>query len=216
MRPMPRVISFPRPDHFLKATPMERANPPFRAEHVGSLIRPAALVEAREKADSGEMSDAELKRIQHEAIRDIVRLQEDLGLKLVTDGEYNRRSWHRDFMLKFRNVRMIASKLAVQFHSADGARLHSPPTMQVIGRLARPPRPDGGIFAKDFGFPAPTARALQKIPLPPPTVMLSRGGRGAIDANLFPNIPVFYKDPPRLYREEVRDLGKAGCRYLQI
>src|SRR5262249_20762325 len=78
------IVSPTRP--FPESTPMERANPPFRAEHVGSLIRPAALVEAREKADGGEMSDAELKRIQHEAIRDIVRLQEDLGLKLVTDG----------------------------------------------------------------------------------------------------------------------------------
>jgi len=210
---MPRVISFPRPDHFLKPTPMERANPPFRAEHVGSLIRPAALVEAREKADSGEMSDAELKRIQHEAIRDIVRLQEDLGLKLVTDGEYNRRSWHRDFMLKFRNVRMIASKLAVQFHSADGARLHSPPTMQVIGRLARP---HGGIFVEDFGFLASIARAMPKITLPSPTVMHFRGGRGAIDADAYPDIAAFYEDLARLYREEVRDLGKAGCRYLQI
>jgi len=192
---------------------MERTRPPFRAEHVGSLIRPAALVEAHEKADKGEMSDAELKRIQHEAIRDIVRLQEDLGLKLVTDGEYNRRSWHRDFMLKFRNVRMIASKLVVRFHSADGARLHSPPTMQVIGRLARP---DGGIFVEDFRFLASIARAMPKITLPSPTVMHFRGGRGAIDADAYPDIAAFYEDLARLYREEIRDLGKAGCRYLQI
>src|SRR5262245_20133436 len=129
---------------------MERTNPPFRAEHVGSLIRPAALVEAREKADKGEMSDVELKRIQHEAIRDVVRLQEELGLKLVTDGEYNRRSWHRDFMLKFRNVRMIPSKLAVRFHSAEGDRLHSPPTMQVTGKLAR--IAGGGVLGDGINF----------------------------------------------------------------
>jgi len=143
---------------------MERSNPPFRAEHVGSLIRPAALVEAREKADKGEMSDAELKRIQHEAIRDVVRLQEDLGLKLVTDGEYNRRSWHRDFMLKFRNVRMIASKLAVRFHSADGARLHSPPTMRA-------------------GCPVPTAEFSSK------TSDFSRRSRGRCRRSRFPHQP---------------------------
>ena len=192
---------------------MERTNPPFRAEHVGSLIRPAALIEAREKADKGEMSDDELKRIQHAAIREAVHLQEELGLKLVTDGEYNRRSWHRDFMLKFRNVRMMPSKLSVRFHSANGARLHSPPTMQVIGRLARP---DGGIFVEDFGFLASIARATPKITLPSPTVMHFRGGRAAIDAEAYPDITAFYDDLARLYREEIRDLGEAGCRYLQI
>src|SRR5262249_12638860 len=95
----------------LETLPMERTKPPFRAEHVGSLIRPGALIEAREKAEKKEISDAELKRVQHAAIREVVRLQEELGLKLVTDGEYNRHSWHRDFMLKFSNVRMIPSKL---------------------------------------------------------------------------------------------------------
>ena len=174
---------------------MERTNPPFRAEHVGSLIRPATLIEAREKADKVEMSDEEIKRIQHAAIREAVHLQEELGLKLVTDGEYNRRSWHRDFMLKFRNVRMMPSKLSVRFHSANGARLHSPPTMQVIGRLARP---DGGIFVEDFGFLASIARATSKITLPSPTVMHFRGGRAAIDAEAYPDITTFYDDLARL------------------
>jgi len=192
---------------------MEHTKPPFRAEHVGSLSRPAALIGAREKADKGEISDTELKRIQHAAIREVVRLQEELGLKLVTDGEYNRGSWHRDFMLKFRNVRVIPSKLTVRFHSADGVRLHSPPTMQVIGRLARP---TGGIFVEDFRFLASIARAMPKITPPSPTVMHFRGGRGAIDADAYPDIAAFYDDLARLYREEIGDLGKAGCRYLQI
>src|SRR5262249_31040803 len=163
--------------------------------------------------DGGEVCEAEHRPSRQGAIRDCGRLKEDFGLKLVRDGEYNRRSWHRDFMLKFRNVRMIASKLAVQFHSADGARLHSPPTMQVIGRLARP---HGGIFVEDFGFLASIARAMPKITLPSPTVMHFRGGRGPLDADASPDPAVFYEVPPRLYREEVRDLGKAGCRYLQI
>ena len=193
---------------------MQRTKPPYRADHVGSLIRPDALIKAREQAEKGAISPAELRRIQQAAIRDVVRMQEELGLKLVTDGEYNRHSWHRDFMLKFGNVRMMPSKLTVRFHSAAGDRLHSPPTMQVTGKLARPNR--GGIFVDDFKFLASIARATPKITLPSPTVMHFRGGRDAIDAEAYPDIAEFYDDLSRLYREEIRDLAQAGCRYLQI
>src|SRR5499427_9310528 len=184
---------------------LERTKPPFRADHVGSLIRPEALIKAREQAEKKEIPEGELKRIQQAAIRDVVRMQEDLGLRLVTDGEYNRHSWHRDFMLKFRNVRMIPSKLTVRFHSDAGDRLHSPPTMQVTGRLARPN--GGGIFVDDFKFLASIAQATPKITLPSPTVMHFRGGRGAIDAEAYPDIDAFYDDLARLYREEIRDLA---------
>ena len=152
---------------------MQRTKPPYRADHVGSLIRPDTLIKAREQAEQKAISPAELARIQQAAIRDVVRMQEELGLKLVTDGEYNRHSWHRDFMLKFENVRMMPSKLTVRFHSADGDRLHSPPTMQVTGKLARPN--GGGIFVDDFKFLASIARATPKITLPSPTVMHFRG-----------------------------------------
>ena len=192
----------------------ERSKPPFRADHVGSLIRPQALIEARERAEKRELAEAELKRIQHAAIREVVRMQEDLGLNLVTDGEFNRSSWHRDFMLKFKNVRMIPSKLSVRFHSAEGDRLHSPPTMQVTGKLARPP--GGGIFVDDFKFLVSIARATPKITIPSPTVMHFRGGREAIDAKAYPDIAAFYDDLARLYREEIADLSQAGCHYLQI
>ncbi|HEY6993249.1 MAG TPA: 5-methyltetrahydropteroyltriglutamate--homocysteine S-methyltransferase, partial [Xanthobacteraceae bacterium] len=193
---------------------MERSKPPFRADHVGSLIRPDALIKAREQAETGEISDAQLKRIQQAAIRDVVRMQEELGLKLATDGEYNRHSWHRDFLLKFRNVRMMPSRLTVRFHSADGEREHSPPTMQVTGRLARPD--GGGIFIDDFKFLKSVTRVTPKITLPSPTVMHFRGGREAIDAEAYPDIADFYDDLARLYREEIADLAAAGCRYLQL
>jgi 5-methyltetrahydropteroyltriglutamate--homocysteine methyltransferase len=117
-------------------------------------------------------------------------------------------------MLKFRNVRMMPSKLTVRFHSADGARGHSPPTMQVTGKLARPD--SGGIFVEDFKFLASIARAMPKITIPSPTVMHFRGGRDAIDAAAYPDIGDFYDDLARLYREEIADLAHAGCRYLQI
>ncbi len=192
----------------------ERAEPPFRADHVGSLIRPEALIKAREQAERNEISDAELGRIQQAAIREVVRMQEEIGLRLATDGEYNRHSWHRDFMLKFRNVRMIPSRLTVKFHTAEGERVHSPPTMQVTGRLARPE--GGGIFVDDFRFLASIARVTPKITIPSPTVMHFRGGREAIDAAAYPDIAAFYDDLARLYREEIADLAQAGCRYLQI
>jgi 5-methyltetrahydropteroyltriglutamate--homocysteine methyltransferase len=191
---------------------VERLQPPFRADHVGSLIRPAALIAAREQAEKSEISQAELRRVQQAAIRDVVRLQEGLGLKLVTDGEFNRQSWHRDFMLKIRNVRMMPSKLTVRFHTAAGERLHSPPTMQVTGKLERP----DGIFVEDFRFLASVAQATPKITLPSPTVMHFRGGREAIDGEAYPDIAEFYRDLAGIYREEIADLARAGCRYLQI
>ena len=109
-----------------------RTRPPFRADHVGSLIRTEKLIAAREAAESGEGS-AHLKRIQEEAIREVVAMQEEIGLKLVTDGEYNRGAWHRDFLLRFENVRLIPSKITVRFHSAEGTRDQAPPSWQVAG-----------------------------------------------------------------------------------
>ena len=125
---------------------LARVKPPFRADHVGSLIRPEALIRAREAAEKNEIAPDELARIQHEAIRAIVRLQEDIGFKLATDGEYNRTFWQRDFLLKFENVRQVAAKLTVRFHSAAGSRDHSPPTLEVSGKLNRP----RAIFVDDF------------------------------------------------------------------
>jgi 5-methyltetrahydropteroyltriglutamate--homocysteine methyltransferase len=135
-------------------------------------------------------------------------------LQVVTDGEFNRSSWHRDFMLKFVNVAMAPSKLTVRFHTAEGERDHTPPTLQVTGKLARPP--GGGIFVDDFRFLASIARATPKINKPSPSVMHFRGGREAIDATAYPDIGAFYDDLARLYREEIADLAVAGCKYLQI
>ncbi len=190
----------------------ERMKPPFRADHVGSLIRPEALINARTAAENGELAPTELRRIQHDAIRGVVRLQEDIGLNVVTDGEYNRTFWQRDFLLKFQNVQQAASKLTVRFHSAAGSRDHSPPTLQVTGRLARP----HGIFVDDFRFLKSVARVTPKITIPSPTTVHFRGGRDAVDAKAYPDMDDFYADLARVYREEIHDLAKAGCRYLQI
>jgi 5-methyltetrahydropteroyltriglutamate--homocysteine methyltransferase len=189
-----------------------RTTPPFRADHVGSLIRPDALIRARESAEKNQIAPEELSRIQHEAIRAVVRLQEDIGYKLATDGEYNRSFWQRDFLLKFENVRQAAAKLTVRFHSAAGSRDHSPPTLQIAGKLNRP-RP---IFVDDFKFLKSVTRVMPKITIPSPTTMHFRGGREAIDRDAYPDMEEFYADLARVYREEIADLAKAGCRYLQI
>src|SRR5271157_5322298 len=181
--------------------------PPFRAEHVGSLIRPDALVAARLAAERAEIATAELTRIQQEAIRGVVRMQEDIGLRLVTDGEYNRTFWQRDFLVKFNNVRQVAAKLTVRFHSAAGTRDHSPPTLQATGKLGRP----SGIFVEDFKFLKSVAHATPKITIPSPTTMHFRGGREAIDAKAYPDMDDFYADLARVYRDEIHDLAQAGC-----
>jgi len=192
----------------------DRAKPPFRADHVGSLIRPDTLIKAREASEKGELSAAELLRIQHAAIRDVVALQRQAGLRLVTDGEFNRHSWQRDFLLKIGNVKPMASKLTVRFHSAAGTRDHTPPSLQVVGRLSRPQ----GIFVDDFKFLASVAPAgmTAKITVPSPTIVHFRGGRGAIDPRAYPEMDAFYDDLAGVYRAEIRDLAQSGCRYLQI
>jgi 5-methyltetrahydropteroyltriglutamate--homocysteine methyltransferase len=189
-----------------------RTTPPFRADHVGSLIRPDHLVAARQAAARNGMPACELRRIQEDAIREVVRLQEEIGLKLATDGEFNRGSWQRDFLLKLANVELIPSRLMVRFHSAAGTRDRSPPSLKVAGRLERP----GGIFVDDFRFLKSVARAEAKVTIPSPTVLHFRGGRDAIDAHAYPDIEEFYTDLARVYREEIHDLAAAGCRYLQI
>ena len=189
-----------------------RTKAPFRAEHVGSLIRPDALLGARQAAENGRIAAAELARIQHDAIRDIVRLQEEIGFKLVTDGEYNRSFWQRDFLLKFENVKQVPARLTVRFHSAAGNRDHAPPSLQVTGKLGR----THAIFVDDFRFLKSVARATPKITIPSPTTMHFRGGRNAVDASAYPEMEGFYADLARVYREEIHDLAEAGCCYLQI
>jgi 5-methyltetrahydropteroyltriglutamate--homocysteine methyltransferase len=192
----------------------DRTRPPFRADHVGSLIRPDKLIEARAAAEKGEMAATELARVQHEAIRDVVRLQQEAGLRLATDGEYNRFSWQRDFLLKIGNVKPLTSKLTIRFHSAAGTRDHTPPSLQVVGKLSRPQ----GIFVDDFKFlkSITPAGVTAKITIPSPTIVHFRGGREAIDARAYPQMDAFYDDLAAVYRAEIADLAAASCRYLQI
>lgn len=189
-----------------------RQTPPFRADHVGSLIRPEALVRAWQAAERNEITETKRKTIQREAIREIVRLQEDLGLKMATDGEYNREGWQRDFLLKIGNVTLIPSKIPTRFHTAEGEQDRKPPTMAVQGKLFRP----APIFLDDFVFLKSIVKAEPKLTIPSPTILHFRGGREAIDQSAYPDMDDFYADLARVYREEIADLAGAGLRYLQV
>lgn len=183
-----------------------------RAHHVGSFIRPDNLIAARKAVEGGAMPAAELKRIQEAAIRDVVRMQEELGLKIVTDGEYNRGSWQRDFLLEFSNVTSAPSKIAVKFHTREGDRENAPPTLKVVGKLGHP----HGIFVDDFRLLKILTRATPKVTFPSPSTLHFRGGREAVDQTAYPDINQFYDDVARVFREEIADLAAAGCRYIQI
>jgi 5-methyltetrahydropteroyltriglutamate--homocysteine methyltransferase len=193
---------------------LQRTKPPFRADHVGSLIRPESLINARAAAQQDATARDELVRIQHAAIREVVRLQEEIGFALATDGEFNRQSWQRDFLLKIGNVKPTSAKLTVRFHSAAGTRDHAPPSLQVVGKLSRP----NGIFVDDFKFLASVVPAgvTAKLTIPSPSIVHFRGGREAIDKRTYPEMDAFYEDLAAVYRAEIRDLARAGCRYLQI
>jgi 5-methyltetrahydropteroyltriglutamate--homocysteine methyltransferase len=190
----------------------ERSKPPFRADHVGSLIRTPALVEARAKREAGEITAEALKDVQQAAIREVVALQEGVGLHSVTDGEYNRGGWHTDFLLSFANVVSAPSRFATTFHNEHGDTQRRPHMVTVQGKLARP-RP---IFVDDFRFLKSVTRQTPKITIPSPSVMHFRGGREAISEEAYPEMGEFYADLARIYREEIADLALAGCRYLQI
>ncbi len=190
----------------------ERTAPPFRADHVGSLIRTEALIKARDARSRGELSEDALREVRESAIREVVRMQEDVGLKMATDGEYNRGSWQTDFLLKFSNVKMVPARQKMRFKTKEGATERSPFTMQVAGKLSRPK----GIFVDDFKFLKSVARGTPKITIPSPSTMHFRGGRRSIDDAAYPDIEAFYADLARAYGDEIRDLAAAGCRYLQI
>ncbi len=189
-----------------------RTKPPFRADHVGSLLRPPALIEAREKRKRNEITAAELTKLEDQAIRDVVKLQEELGLQSVTDGEFRRTFWHLDFLERFENVTIIPPKIKAKFHTHEGDIEFAPPGIRVDGRLRRP-KP---IFVEHFKFLKSVAKATPKQTIPSPSNMHFRGGRAAIDAKAYPDMAEFYADLARVYAEEVKDMADAGCRYLQL
>jgi len=190
----------------------ERTIPPFRADHVGSLLRPAELFEARENHKQGKIPADELARIEDKAVCDVIKMQEDLGFQTVTDGEFRRNYWHSDFLTSFSNVVVASTGVKVKFHTHDGDTERDMSAFKITGKVERP----NPIFVDHIKFVKDNTKVTPKLTIPSPSILHFRGGRDAIDRTAYPTIDSFYADLGRVYQEEVTDLGKAGCRYLQI
>jgi methionine synthase II (cobalamin-independent) len=187
--------------------------PPFRADHVGSLLRPPELLQARDDFAHGRIDAAALRRSEDEAIRLVVAMQEGLGLKSVTDGEFRRTSWHMDFIYRLEGIGTADDQVKVRFHNEHGDIEFVSAALHVQGRVAL----SETIFGDDFRFLQETARvATAKLTIPSPSMIHYRGGRAAIDDRVYPEIEAFWADVVAAYREEVRRLGELGCRYLQF
>jgi 5-methyltetrahydropteroyltriglutamate--homocysteine methyltransferase len=185
--------------------------PPFRADHVGSLLRSPELLEARSRHQAGEISPEALRAVEDESIRDVVKLQEDLGFQGVTDGEHRRTMFHTDFLKRFEGV-AVRGGLPMKFRSKTKVMEFSPPRLEVVGKLKRPT----GVACEDFEFLASVTQNTAKLCIPSPTMLHFRGGRKGVDKNAYPEMEDFFADLARMYREEIAELGALGCTYLQL
>ena len=188
-----------------------RSKPPFRADHVGSFLRPQALLEARDRRKKGEITPQALRAVEDEAIRDVVRFQENAGLQGITDGEFRRTYFHIDFLEQLAGIETKGG-IAVQFHSASGNVDFAPPVMHVTGKV-RHVKP---IQVEDFKFLRSVTKHTPKVTIPSPTMLHFRGGREAISREAYPDMEGFFADVAAAYRAEIGALADAGCRYLQL
>jgi 5-methyltetrahydropteroyltriglutamate--homocysteine methyltransferase len=190
-----------------------RTKPPFRADHVGSLLRPPALLEARDANAAGRLDAAGLRAVEDDAIREAVRKQEEVGLQSATDGEFRRASWHMDFIYQLDGISKEAGHIAVKFWGADGEIEFTPAALHVDGRLGV----SKTIFGDDFRFLQETVTTnVPKLTIPSPSMVHYRGGKAAIDPAVYGDIDEFWADLTAAYREQVRRLGELGCTYLQF
>jgi len=190
-----------------------RSEAPFRADHVGSLLRPPALLAARERFAAGELDAEGLRAAEDAAIADAVAMQEAIGLPAATDGEFRRTSWHMDFIHQLGGVRKTDEQIRVRMVSArgEGAFTSAGLAIQDKVRLEQP------IFAEHFRFlQSRVTTAVPKLTIPSPSMVHYRGGTAAIDRSVYPDVEEFWADLSAAYADEVRALGELGCRYLQL
>ena len=188
------------------------SRPPFRADHVGSFLRPKALLDARTQYRSGEIDADALRAVEDEAIRGVVKFQEDLGLKGITDGEFRRTYFHTDFLLRLDGV-VEKGGTQVNFRHISGTELdYAPPAMVINGKV-RHAKP---IQKADFEFLKSVTSQTPKVTIPSPTMLHFRAGREGIPVDVYPEMDDFFADVGAAYRQEVAELADAGCRYLQL
>jgi 5-methyltetrahydropteroyltriglutamate--homocysteine methyltransferase len=190
-----------------------RSRPPFRADHVGSLLRPPSVLAARADAAAGRITAPELRRVEDEAITAVVHAQEDVGLQTATDGEFRRGSWHMDFIYQLGGIAPGSEQMAVHFRNAAGPLDFTAPALRIHEKITL----ENPIFAADFAFlQSLTTTATAKLTIPSPSMVHYRGGPAAIDAAVYPDIEEFWADLSAAYATQVAAVGRMGCTYLQL
>ena len=189
-----------------------RTRPPFRADHVGSFLRPKYLLDAREQLAKGEIDAQQLRAVEDKAIAEIVKFQQDVGLQSITDGEFRRTYFHIDFLEQLGGVK---TDIPVTIRKPDGTEELAPPVMRVIDKV----RHMKDIQRADFEYLKSQVAAghTPKVTIPSPTMLHFRGGRAGISREAYPELdPVFYDDVANAYGDELRSLAAAGCTYVQM
>ncbi len=188
---------------------MKRTKPPFRADMVGSILRPAPLKEARAKREKGEITTVQLKEVEDREIEKIAKKQEEVGLQLATDGEFRRAWWHFDFLKFLNGVELYDTKQGIQFSGVQTKAEN----VRVIGKVDFP---SDHPMLEHFKFLKAHTKLTPKMTIPSPSVLHYRGGRAAISKDVYPDLDAFFDDLGKTYRKTVRAFYDVGCRYLQF
>jgi len=188
---------------------MMRTTPPFRADHVGSLLRPEALKRARARRELGQMADDEFRAIEDRAIEDAIAKQEATGLASATDGEFRRAMWHFDFLERLDGVESFRADHGIAFKGGIETQAKG---LRVTGKLGFSTHP----MLEHFRFLKEHTRATPKMTIPSPSVLHFRGGRRAVSPSVYPDMEEFYEDLGTAYHDAVESFAAAGCRYLQL
>jgi 5-methyltetrahydropteroyltriglutamate--homocysteine methyltransferase len=183
--------------------------PPFRADHVGSFLRPTYLIEARAQHKAGEIAASRLREVEDRAIAEVVKSQEAVGLKGITDGEFRRTYFHIDFLEQMGGVE---TALPVLIQRPDGSTELAPPVIKVIDKVKHVK----DIQLADFQYLKGQTKLTPKVTIPSPTMLHFRGGRAAISKTAYPDLEPFYEDVAKAYGDELKSLAAAGCNYVQM
>jgi len=187
----------------------QRTTPPFRADHVGSFLRPKFLLDAREQFKHGTITAVQLRAIEDRAISEIVKFQEGVGLQSITDGEFRRTYFHIDFLDQLGGVK---TDVPVTIQKPDGTQELAPPVMRVVGKVQHVK----DIQRADFEYLKSQTTRTPKVSIPSPTMLHFRGGRAGISREAYPDLEPFYQDVADAYGAELRSLAAAGATYVQM
>ena len=187
---------------------MKRLRPPFRADHVGSLLRPQRLKEYRAKRERSDIGVQQFKAVEDECIRAVIKKQEEVGLQSITDGEFRRSFWHYDYLGGIDGVEIFTPEKGLAF---KGATLR-PISLRLTGKVGGF---SGHPMLEHFKFVRDNTRRTPKMTIPAPSALHFRGGRETVSEKIYPDMAEFYRDLGQAYRKAMKAFADAGCRYLR-